>query len=91
MPSRAVQALIFGEASFVAISGLIAGLIVGGMTGFLLVHILQPLFILAPGTTIPRRDAALLTGTVIVASAVSTLVALTILRRLSPSEVLREE
>ncbi len=59
--------------------------------GLLLVHILQPLFIFPPATTIPLGDAALLAGIVGLATAASTLLALTILRRLSPSEVLREQ
>lgn len=91
MPSRKLQALILGEAGFVALGGLVAGVVVGGAMGLLLVHILQPLFILPPQTTIPLRDVALLAGLVIAATAASTLAALTILRRLSPSEVLREQ
>lgn len=79
MPSRSLQGLILGEAAFVAISGLIAGLIVGGAMGLLLVHILQPLFILSPVTTIPFADAALLAGLVIVATAASTLAAFPLL------------
>ena len=91
MPSRKLQALILGEAGFVALGGLVAGVVVGGAMGLLLVHILQPLFILPPATTIPLRGVALLVGLVIAATAGSTLAALTILRRLSPSEVLREQ
>lgn len=91
MPSRKLQLLVLGEAAFVAISGLIAGLLVGSLMGLLLVHILQPLFILPPVTTPPLAAVALLVALVLAATAVSTLAALTILRRLSPSEVLREQ
>jgi len=91
MPSRKLQALIFGEAAFVGLSGLVAGILVGGGMGLLLVHILEPLFILPPVTRIPLRDAVLLAGLVVAATVASTLAALTILRRLSPSEVLREQ
>ena len=80
-----------GEAAFVGLSGLAAGGLVGAGMGVLLVHILQPLFILAPVTTIPFGQAALLAGLVVGATVGSTLAALTILRRLSPSEVLREQ
>ncbi len=59
--------------------------------GLLLVRILQQLFIVPPTTTIPMRDVALLVSLVIGATVASTLAALTILRRLSPSEVLREQ
>lgn len=91
MPSWKLQALILGEAGFVGLSGLAAGVLVGGGMGLLLVRILQPLFILPPTTTIPTRDVALLVSLVIGATVASTLAALTILRRLSPSEVLREQ
>ena len=91
MPSWKLQALILGEAGFVGLSGLAAGVLVGGGMGLLLVRILQPLFILPPTTTIPMRDVALLVSLVIGATIASTLAALTILRRLSLSEVLREQ
>ncbi|MGH2945114.1 MAG: FtsX-like permease family protein [Solirubrobacteraceae bacterium] len=91
MPSRKLQALILGEAAFVALSGLIAGVLVGGGMGLLLVHILQPLFVLPPVPSMPVGDAALLAALVVAATVASTLAALTILQRLSPSEVLREQ
>jgi hypothetical protein len=59
--------------------------------GVLLVHVLHPLFILSPAATLPIGDAGVLAGLVGAATIVSTLAALTILRRLSPSEVLREQ
>lgn len=68
MPSRDLQALVLGEAAFVGISGLAAGLAVGLALGALLVHVLQPLFILAPVTAIPFGGAALLGGLVIAAT-----------------------
>ncbi len=91
MPSRKLQLLVLGEAAFVGISGLVAGAIVGGLMGLLLVHILQPLFILPPIATPPIAASALLAGLVLGATAASTLAALAILRRLSPSEILREQ
>ena len=89
--SRALGRLVSGEAAFVATSGLVAGALVGAATGLLLVHILRPLFILAPKATFPLGDAALLLALVGAATGASTLAALAILRRLSPSEVLREQ
>jgi len=91
LASRKLQALILGEAGFVALGGLIAGIIVGGIMGVLLVHILKPLFILEPVPTLPLRDAAILAGLVVAATLASTLAALVILARLRPSEVLREQ
>lgn len=90
MPAGKLRALIVGEATFVSTSGLLAGALVGGITGLLLVHILQPLFILAPVATVPLGDAAVLAVFVLAATAGSTIAALMILRRLSPSELLRE-
>ena len=91
LPSRGLQALVLGEASFVGISGLLAGTVVGAGLGLLLVDILKPLFILPPVAVAPLGAAALLAGLVIAATLLSTLAALSILRRLSPSEVLREQ
>ncbi len=91
MPSRSLQSLVLGEAGFVGISGLLAGIVVGGAVGLLLVHILQPLFVLPPVTKLPFADAALLTALVLAATLASTMAALTALRRLSPSEILREQ
>ena len=91
MPSRGLQSLVLGEAAFVGVSGLIAGAVVGLGLGLLLVHVLQPLFILPPIAAIPIGAAALLAGLLAVATLASTAAALMILRRLSPSEVLREQ
>lgn len=91
LPSRKLQALVLGEASFVGGSGLIAGALVGVLLGLLLVQILQPLFILKPIATVPIGETAVLALLVIGAVVLSSLAALSILRRLRPSEVLREQ
>lgn len=91
LPSRGLQALVGGEAAFVGASGLLVGLVVGLGLGLLLVDILTPLFILPPVASIPVGDIVLLTGLVMTATLVSTIAALSILRRLSPSEVLRKQ
>ena len=88
--TRQLQALLLGEAAFVAVSGLLGGLLAGTGLGVLLVKVLQPLFILAPRTTIAVGDGALLAGLVLVATLISVAAALTILRALRPSEILRE-
>lgn len=90
LPAATVQVLILGEALFVAIGGVLAGLVVGTGMGLLLVQVLKPLFILAPIPVTPVGDAALLAGLVLAATAASGFMAMTILRRLSPAEVLRE-
>ena len=64
---------------------------VGALTAFLSIRILRGLFILDPRLTWPLGHLATL-GTLVVASAlVSGLVATEILRRLQPTEILREE
>ena len=90
MPAGRLRLLIGGEAGFTAACGLLAGVLIGGALGLLLVQILTPLFILTPVTTLPLADAARLALLLLVATLLSVLAALTILRRLSPSEVLRE-
>ena len=86
-----LQLLILGEAGFVALGGLIGGALVGVALGLLLVQVLEPLFILSPRPVIPLGEAALLAGLVALATLASAAAALSVLRRLSPSEVLREQ
>jgi putative ABC transport system permease protein len=86
-----LHALVLAEAALVAVCGLAAGLLVGSGIAFLLVHILRALFILDPTVTFPVGRIALLAGMVGVATLVSGLAATEILRRLKPTEILREE
>jgi putative ABC transport system permease protein len=90
MRGRELRALVLGEAALVALCGLVAGLVVGTVIGSLLVHVLRPLFILRPEFTIPAGDLALLAALALVATVISSLVATAILRRLKPTELLRE-
>ena len=53
-------------------------------------HILRPLFILDPSVTFPAGDIATLAVLVLAATLASALTALAMLRRLRPTEVLRE-
>jgi hypothetical protein len=91
LSSGRLHAVILGEAAFVGLCGLAAGLLVGGATGVLLVHVLPPLFILPPVPILPLGRVAVLASLVVAATVCSTLAAQTIIRRLSPSEVLREQ
>ncbi|HSJ46274.1 MAG TPA: FtsX-like permease family protein [Euzebyales bacterium] len=91
LPAGRLQLLLLGEAGFVAASGLLAGAAVGAALGVLLVSILKPLFILEPAPTLPFADAVLLATLLATATLVSAVAALVVLRRLSPSEVLREQ
>lgn len=91
LPARKLQALVLGEAGFVAVSGLLAGLAIGAALGALLVQILEPLFILTPVTAIPLADTGALAASLAVATLAASALALLVLRRLSPAEVLREQ
>jgi putative ABC transport system permease protein len=88
---RELHAIVLAEAAIVAVCGLAAGLLVGSGIAFLLVHILRALFILDPTVTFPVGRIAMLTALVLAATLVCGLAATEILRRLKPTEILREE
>jgi putative ABC transport system permease protein len=88
---RELQALVLAEAVLVAVCGLAAGLLVGAGVASLMVHILRGLFILDPTITFPLRRIAMLTALVLSATLLCGLAATETLRRLSPTEILREE
>lgn len=91
LTSRQLVSLLAGEAGAVAGCALIAGLVVGSALGAALVNTLTPLFILEPPVVFPVATLVLLAGLVGLATLVSVVVARSILRSLSPSEVLREQ
>jgi putative ABC transport system permease protein len=84
-------ALVMAEAAVVAVCGLAAGLLVGSGIALLMVHILRALFILDPTVTIPAGRIAMLATLVLAATLISGLSASEILRRLKPTEILRDE
>jgi putative ABC transport system permease protein len=90
MHAREVGSLVLGEAALMAVGGLASGLLAGAGSGYLLVQALRRLFILPPGFHLP---AAALAGLVLAAAAatiLSAIAALLALRRLRPTEILRE-
>ncbi len=89
--SGELRALVLVETAVVTICGLAAGLVVGTLTAFLSIRILRGLFILDPRMTMPPGRLATLAALVAAAALVSGLAATEILRRLDPSEILREE
>lgn len=90
LQSWKVQALLFGEAAIVALWGVVGGIVVGMSVAILLVHILRPLFILDPGVTTSTGDIFTLPVSVMLTTLVVTVLATVLLRRLKPTEVLRE-
>lgn len=88
--SRDLQSLVLGEAALMAACGLVGGLLVGAGMAYLTVHVLRPLFVLDPHVVFPPGRIAAL-GVLALASALaSALAATAILRRLKPTEILRE-
>jgi putative ABC transport system permease protein len=86
-----LHALVLAEAALVAACGLVAGLLVGSGIALLLVDILRALFILDPTVTFPLGRIVTLAALVLAATLISGLAATEILRRLKPTEILREE
>jgi putative ABC transport system permease protein len=85
-----LQALVFGEAALVAACGLMTGMLVGTGVALLLAHVLRPLFILDPSVVFPLPEVMWLLASVILATLASASIAIVLLRRLKPIEVLRE-
>jgi putative ABC transport system permease protein len=90
MRNRELRALVLAEAGLIAVGGLAAGLVVGTGMAYLLVHVLRPLFILDAVLTFETGTIATLTGVAMAAALVSALGAAAMLRRLKPTELLRE-
>ena len=83
--------LVAGEAAFVALGGLVSGLLAGAAGAFLLVRVLRPLFILPARVELPAGALAALALPAIAATAAFALGATVLLCRLKPTEVLRED
>jgi putative ABC transport system permease protein len=90
MQNRELRALVLAEAGLIAIGGLAAGVLVGAGMAYLLVHVLRPLFILDASLTFPAATIATLAGVAMAAALASALGAAAMLRRLRPTELLRE-
>jgi putative ABC transport system permease protein len=88
--TRELRALVLGETAVVTVFGLIAGVLVGTGMGFLLVHVLQPLFVLDRSATLSVLGTMTLVSLVLAAALASALAATELLRRLRPTELLRE-
>jgi putative ABC transport system permease protein len=85
-----LRALVLGEAGLVAVSGAIAGLVVGAAMAVVFVRVLHPLFVLRPHVTVRPGLLLAVVALPVVATAVSALVATAVLRRMHPTELLRE-
>jgi putative ABC transport system permease protein len=90
MQMRELRALVLGETAVVTIFGLLAGVVVGIAMGDLLVRVLQPLFVLHRSATLAGLGTLTLVALVLAATLASAFAGTELLRRLRPTELLRE-
>jgi putative ABC transport system permease protein len=86
-----IRSLLVAESVGVVAVGAVVGAFIGAVMAYFLVTVLQPLFILRPVVVLPRTDIAVLAALVLVVSLVASLAATTLIRRLPPAELLRDE
>ncbi|HEX3207532.1 MAG TPA: FtsX-like permease family protein, partial [Propionibacteriaceae bacterium] len=86
-----IRSLLVTESSCVVVVGAAVGVLVGAVMAYFLVTVLQPLFVLRPEVVIPRADIAVLAALVLAVSVAASLAATTLIRRLPPGELLRDE
>ena len=86
-----LRSLLVTESVGAVVIGAGVGALVGIAMAYFLVTVLRPLFVLRPDVVIPRAEIAVLAALVLAVSVVSSLVATTLIRRLPPGELLRDE
>jgi len=86
-----LRTMVVAEAALVALLGVTIGVVVGIAVGALTVRVLRALFILEPAVSFPVGRIAVLASLALTGALISCLAATEILRRLRPTEVLREE
>jgi putative ABC transport system permease protein len=91
MRAGEIRALLLLEAGGVVAFGCLAGLLVGCGMAYFLVNVLRPLFVLRPPVLIPAAAIATLAALVLGVSLVASLAATTLVNRLPPTELLRDE
>lgn len=89
--AREIRTLIVAETGGVAITGSIAGVVVGIAMAFFFVNILRPLFVLAPSFELPINKIIIMTALVITATAATSIAATSLINRLKPTDLLRDE
>ncbi len=90
MHTSELRSLVLAEVALVAAGGLACGLLAGTGTAFLLVRILRPLFLLPPIVTVSPGALAWLAFPAATTTLVSALAATAVIRRVRPTEILRE-
>jgi putative ABC transport system permease protein len=91
MHAGEIRSLLVVEAGGVVVFGCVVGLLVGSGMAYFLVNVLRPLFVLHPPVLIPATGIATLTALVLGVSLLASLAATTLVNRLPPTELLRDE
>jgi putative ABC transport system permease protein len=86
-----IRSLLVTESVGVAVAGTALGALVGAGMAYFLVTVLRPLFVLRPEVVLPRNDIVVLVALVLAVAVIASLAATTLIRRLPPGELLRDE
>jgi putative ABC transport system permease protein len=91
MRAGEIRSLLLMEAGGVVVLGCVTGLLVGCAMAYFLVNVLRPLFVLHPPVLIPAAEIAALAALVLGVSLLASAAATTLINRLPPTELLRDE
>ena len=88
---RAIRLLISAEAGTAAIAGCLTGVSVGLIMAFYLINVLRPLFVLTPPYHVPLGSTFAVVASVLLATAITSVAASSLVNRLRATELLRDE
>jgi putative ABC transport system permease protein len=91
MRAGEIRSLLLMEAGGVVVFGCVTGLLVGCAMAYFLVNVLRPLFVLRPPILVPVAGIVTLAVLVLGVSLIASLGATTLINRLPPTELLRDE
>ena len=91
MAPAAIRSLIAAEAGTAALAGCAIGVPIGLGMGWYLINVLRPLFVLNPPYIVPLGSLGMVVGSVLLAAAVTSLAASSLVNRLRATELLRDE
>ncbi len=86
-----IRGLITVEATVAAITGTLAGIVVGAVMGYYFVAVLRPLFVLDPGYRLPLGAIMAPVLLVVAATIAASLAGSRVVNTLQPTELLRDE
>ncbi len=88
---RSIRLLIGVEAGTVAFASCLAGVGVGLIMAFYLINVLRPFFVLAPPYRVPLGATSAIVVSVLLATALTSVAASSLVNRLRATELLRNE